>query len=538
MADYTIDVNNPLDPTRQRNAKQGSDELRAIKALLASLVIASSASASPRQSIISASLDSNGYNNAISAGAGLRVGLSASASDAYQMSFAVGFSGGKAINSEEEITANIADLTGVDLVASNTNFLYRTFGSSWGSCLVPPQYGYAFDRTQGAILNFEGNDGTVVINDDFGNTWTANGNAQIDTAQFKFGTSSLLLDGTGDFVETTNIISLGDGSWEISCWVRWNALPGAGTEQCIFNFGAATAYGVIVALNNTAGTIKSKIYLSSNGTAADIVNGQLGTNTVWAAGTWYKFRMVFDALGGSYKLYLSVAGAAETADNSFNSFVRINAATSFRYGAQTNNANYLNGWMDACRLIRCATKTSAETPAVSAPTITDYPIHFFNIPKMRMYEVTAAASGAGQNPTLTAITRLFVGEANTGAATVTAVRNYAVRGEYDTGWFDVTAPANPTKDHNLGVPLPWHTTQHFFSRSPFNQEANSTQAHDFEVDSVGVGNGPLIHGNTVGSSANNRISITPNFSTNVQRGGLGGSSMTSGRWRMLVKRNF
>src|SRR5262245_43415513 len=33
-------------------------------------------------------------------------------------------------------------------------------------------------------------------------TWTANGNAQLDTADFKFGGSSLLLDGTGDFVDT------------------------------------------------------------------------------------------------------------------------------------------------------------------------------------------------------------------------------------------------------------------------------------------------------------------------------------------------
>jgi len=46
-------------------------------------------------------------------------------------------------------------------------------------------------------------DANVVINNDILPTFTAEGDAQLSTAQAKFGPSSLLLDGTGDFVQST-----------------------------------------------------------------------------------------------------------------------------------------------------------------------------------------------------------------------------------------------------------------------------------------------------------------------------------------------
>lgn len=47
-------------------------------------------------------------------------------------------------------------------------------------------------------------DSTVVIENPTGTLFSANGDAQLSTAQKKFGTASLLLDGTGDFVKSTN----------------------------------------------------------------------------------------------------------------------------------------------------------------------------------------------------------------------------------------------------------------------------------------------------------------------------------------------
>lgn len=74
---------------------------------------------------------------------------------------------------------------------------------------------------------------TFVDNSNSNHTVTANGNAQVDTAQSKFGGASAYFDGTGDY------LSAGDSdnwqldagsdsnSWTIDFWVRFNGDPGA-----------------------------------------------------------------------------------------------------------------------------------------------------------------------------------------------------------------------------------------------------------------------------------------------------------------------
>ena len=72
-----------------------------------------------------------------------------------------------------------------------------------------------------------------------GKTLTANGDAQISTAQKKFGTGSLLLDGTGDYVSlaSTNDFGFGTGAFSINFWVRLDAIRG--TAQNLLDMRAA-----------------------------------------------------------------------------------------------------------------------------------------------------------------------------------------------------------------------------------------------------------------------------------------------------------
>jgi len=61
-------------------------------------------------------------------------------------------------------------------------------------------------------------------------TVTANGNAHTDTSVKKFGTASLQLDGTGDYlsVSNNNDFNFGTGDFTIDCWVRSSDfVPGA-----------------------------------------------------------------------------------------------------------------------------------------------------------------------------------------------------------------------------------------------------------------------------------------------------------------------
>ncbi|HEX5074263.1 MAG TPA: hypothetical protein VFW03_13695 [Gemmatimonadaceae bacterium] len=405
-----------------------------------------------RQTLLSSELDSSGYCALLSAGAALNYNINAASGDAV-FSFADGFNSAGAKDWVSVLSADASNQGSLN--ASNTHYIHATYSSAtavtWGQCLIPPQYGYAFDRTQAALLNFEAADATTTMVDDFGNTWTAAGNAQIDTAQSKFGTASLLLDGTGDYIESTNFTTLGDGSWEISLWVRWNSLPTAGTNQYLFSATNGSSLGAAIFLNNNAGTIKMAMQLSSTGASSDIYNAVGGTNASWSTGTWYKFRLVFDALAGTYKLYLSVAGAAETVDISTSSSSRICAVTKIRLGDNGAGASQFNGWIDAFRFIRAATVTTTETPGASAPAIGDYPVHFFSIPAMKMYYASAASASAGVDPTLTAVKRVFAGEQDTNGSAVTATRNYALRGEYVSDKFAAAAGTAYTKAHNIGV---------------------------------------------------------------------------------------
>lgn len=400
-----------------------------------------------RQVALAGNVDSNGYANFLTTGSGLRPGLLAT-SVALALTYAVGFDDLGEKNYYERIAADVSDILGADLPVNNTSYIFKNIGGVWGNVLVPPDYAYAFDKTRGVLFNFEGADASTTMLDDFGNTWTAVGNAQIDTAQFKFGTSSLLLDGTGDYIENTSIKTVGQDSWEMSCWFRANAFPGAGSYAMLGSFTNSGGFGIRMAIFNNAGLTHLRLNISQGGTAHDInIEGTTNLSTA----TWYKARLVFDALGGTYKYYLSNNGAAETQEVSSASTLRTcgNFSTC-RIGANQAATEPFNGWIDAFRLVRCATINTPETPSASAPTITDYPYYWFDIPAMVMKEITSASGAAGVNPGMTARIRLFVGECDTSGVAVTAAKSYALRGQSMTT-IAVTAAAGWTHNHNIGV---------------------------------------------------------------------------------------
>ncbi len=76
-----------------------------------------------------------------------------------------------------------------------------------------------------SLLHMNGTDGSTTFTDSAAggtHTWTAHGNAQIDTAQSKFGGASGYFDGNGDFVDTpdSNDWYLGTGAFTVDFWIR------------------------------------------------------------------------------------------------------------------------------------------------------------------------------------------------------------------------------------------------------------------------------------------------------------------------------
>lgn len=131
-------------------------------------------------------------------------------------------------------------------------------------------------------------------------TITANGNAQVDTAQSKFGGSSLLLDGTGDYLSIDGDIGdlIDDDDYTVECWFRINSAE-TGAAYLISN--RRTTFGsfgwVLSARMDLAGDPLEMFVPGYSG-----LTGQLLRAGSISANTWYHAAAVKN--GTDLKLYL------------------------------------------------------------------------------------------------------------------------------------------------------------------------------------------------------------------------------------------
>jgi len=207
-----------------------------------------------------------------------------------------------------------------------------------------------------ALLGFEGADTSTTITDEspLVLTWAASGQAQIDTAQFKFDTSSLIVDGAGDFVSTVDAASveLASGDFTIEGSFRWTADP-AGYQGLIGKWATSNKSYAIM-LNGAAN--KLELFLSSNGGTSIIKITEAWTPTL---DTWYTIAADWD--GTTYRLYVdgAVLGTATTAVALFDGTASLSVGSV--------DSNEFNGHVDEVRVTKgVARYAGAYTPATSA----------------------------------------------------------------------------------------------------------------------------------------------------------------------------
>lgn len=446
-------IPNPTDatqPTGNVDASTADDEFRALKAYVLGLALTAGMFAPVRQCANDGMTDASGDPALFTAAAagGLAIDFKATGRPLVA-NFAGGSTGTGVNDRNSSLTADAANVV-TALPALNTSYIYADYvnaaAMTWGQTLIPPQYGKAFDRTRQELLRFAGADASVSMISDYGNTWTPAGNAQIDTAVQIDGLNTLLCDGAGDWIESTNFTSLGIGSWTLETKVRWNTVPSVGTNQAIFSAVNAVPVGLVLFLSNTAGVTKLAIALSSNGTTSDIAASTLGTKTVWANATTYHIAVTFDALAGKYFIYVD-----GVLDQTVVSALKVCALTRIRV-CDSAGVNNLNGAVAGVRLSPFCRYPNGV--AFAAPNISTFAVEgdTFDIQGMKMYTVTAASVVAGVNPTFTQKYRVYFGEVDTSALIPTALRSYAFNGKVVTALQNAAAGAAAFAfPHNLGM---------------------------------------------------------------------------------------
>ncbi len=226
------------------------------------------------------------------------------------------------------------------------------------------------------FIRFDGTDAATTYTAESGQTVTFVGNAQLDTAQTKFGVSSLLLDGTGDYVTVPDnaMWAWGTGDFTIEMHVRFNA-----------HTSHAGLYAQYVDANNYI------IFYWDTVTGVNFLHKATSTiasyQTAWtpANDTWYHLALVKQ---GS-NIYFFIDGILQTttittAITSSTSFPDLAVAPRIGDYGDASTAMF-NGWIDEVLILKGKAKYTA----------TSLPLNF--TPRTSTYSLTDTTSGTASD---------------------------------------------------------------------------------------------------------------------------------------------
>jgi uncharacterized phage protein (TIGR02218 family) len=204
-----------------------------------------------------------------------------------------------------------------------------------------------------ALLHFDGTDGSTTFTDATGKTFTGSGNAQIDTAQSKWGGSAGLWDGSGDIVSSTNtsIITL-SGDFTVEYWVR-QVSNGSGL-QCHTHFydSAGSNNGLNIYRNATTGFLQV-----DNGLTATTA----GTIAI-SLSTWTHIAVVRDS--GTIRGYVDGVQALSHAAQSYPATINLSSIGMFKGGLYAFDG-HIDDWRVTNGLCRYPSGTTFTPPAAA-----------------------------------------------------------------------------------------------------------------------------------------------------------------------------
>lgn len=219
----------------------------------------------------------------------------------------------------------------------------------------------ACDANTQLMLHMNGADGSTTFTDNgiTGHTVTAVGNAQIDTAQSKFGGASGLFDGTGDYLSIPDSDDwyFGTGDFTIDFWVRFSSSGLTNEQQLCGQHIDSSNYWIFE--KTGAGNDRLQIIFQLGG----VIKGNYIMTSAWtpSADTWYHLAVVRTST--TAKIFVNGVSQTLTESNAFSTNDVGNISSTFRIGAGYTTSELFNGWLDELRISKgIARWTSNFTP--------------------------------------------------------------------------------------------------------------------------------------------------------------------------------
>ena len=220
------------------------------------------------------------------------------------------------------------------------------------------------DTNTSLLLHFDGSDGSTTFTDSSlsPKTFSVVGDAQIDTAQSKFGGASGLFDGTGDYIETPDhadwILGGGTGPFTIDGWIRFNSVASCG-------------------FLNQGETANDRWNIGFTGTELSFIQKTSGLTThnmtkSWSpsSNTWYHIAFIRGWGGVNDDFAFTVDGSQVGTTSNVSDNIA-NFASHLIVGTKWDGGVFVpfNGWMDEWRISNVARWTANFTPPTEAYSV-------------------------------------------------------------------------------------------------------------------------------------------------------------------------